>query len=138
MGRKIYSALSLSLIILLHAANSASSTPFLSPELGPAAPPEYVPTATALFVFGDSFLDVGNNNYINTTTLDQANFWPYGEAYFRYPTGRFSDGRLVPDFIGTFSSLIFKQIPIDLRRKLSPLRSTEEHHLSIISLNSSR
>lgn len=55
---------------------------------------------TALFIFGDSFLDVGNNNYINTTTLDQANFWPYGETYFKFPTGRFSDGRLVSDFIG--------------------------------------
>ncbi|XP_062154192.1 GDSL esterase/lipase 5-like isoform X2 [Alnus glutinosa] len=52
-----------------------------------------------LFIFGDSFLDAGNNNYINTTTLDQANFWPYGETYFKLPTGRFSDGRLVSDFI---------------------------------------
>lgn len=54
----------------------------------------------AFFIFGDSFLDSGNNNYINTTTLDQANFWPYGETYFKFPTGRFSDGRLISDFIG--------------------------------------
>lgn len=54
----------------------------------------------AFFIFGDSYLDSGNNNYINTTTLDQANFWPYGETYFKFPTGRFSDGRLAPDFIG--------------------------------------
>lgn len=53
-----------------------------------------------LFIFGDSFLDAGNNNYINTTTLDQANFLPYGETYFKFPTGRFSDGRLISDFIG--------------------------------------
>ncbi|KAL7140446.1 hypothetical protein ABFS83_09G121600 [Erythranthe nasuta] len=53
----------------------------------------------ALFFFGDSFFDPGNNNYINTTTLDQANFWPYGETYFNSPTGRFSDGRLISDFI---------------------------------------
>lgn len=58
---------------------------------------------TALFIFGDSLFDVGNNNYINTTTLDQANFWPYGETYFKSPTGRFSDGRLITDFIGTVS-----------------------------------
>ena len=56
--------------------------------------------AAALFIFGDSFFDSGNNNYINTTTLDQANFWPYGETYFKFPTGRFSDGRLISDFIG--------------------------------------
>ncbi|XVF74239.1 hypothetical protein PTKIN_Ptkin13bG0094300 [Pterospermum kingtungense] len=57
------------------------------------------------FIFGDSFLDVGKNNYINTSTLDQANFWPYGETYFKFPTGRFSDGRLVSDFITTHANL---------------------------------
>lgn len=55
---------------------------------------------TALFIFGDSFLDAGNNNYINTSTLDQANFPPYGQTFFGLPTGRFSDGRLISDFIG--------------------------------------
>ncbi|XP_009604967.1 GDSL esterase/lipase 5-like [Nicotiana tomentosiformis] len=60
---------------------------------------------TALFIFGDSLFDVGNNNYINTTTLDQANFWPYGETYFKLPTGRFSDGRLITDFIATYAKL---------------------------------
>ncbi|PON62539.1 Lipase [Trema orientale] len=59
----------------------------------------------AFFIFGDSFLDAGNNNYINTTTLDQANFWPYGETYFKFPTGRFSDGRLVSDFIAEYANL---------------------------------
>ncbi|KAH7865784.1 hypothetical protein Vadar_011163 [Vaccinium darrowii] len=56
--------------------------------------------AAALFVFGDSLYDPGNNNYINTTTDFQANFWPYGESFFDHPTGRFSDGRLIPDSIG--------------------------------------
>ncbi|KAM6585453.1 hypothetical protein CsatB_012455 [Cannabis sativa] len=59
----------------------------------------------AFFIFGDSFLDAGNNNYINTTTLDQANFWPYGETYFKFPTGRFSDGRLISDFIAEYANL---------------------------------
>lgn len=54
----------------------------------------------ALFVFGDSLFDVGNNNYINTTTDNLANYSPYGETFFMYPTGRFSDGRVLPDFIG--------------------------------------
>ena len=52
----------------------------------------------AFFIFGDSIVDVGNNNYI-TTNL-QANFLPYGETFFKYPTGRASNGRLIPDFIG--------------------------------------
>ena len=52
-----------------------------------------------LFAFGDSQFDVGNNNYINT--ISRANYWPYGETTFKYPSGRFCDGRLLPDFIGT-------------------------------------
>lgn len=63
----------------------------------------------ALFVFGDSLYDPGNNNYINTTPEFQANFFPYGESYFNPPSGRFSDGRLIPDFVG---ENIYKQPPI--------------------------
>ncbi|GKD37169.1 GDSL esterase/lipase 1-like protein [Tanacetum coccineum] len=59
----------------------------------------------ALFVFGDSLYDPGNNNYINTTAEFQANFWPYGVSYFNPPSGRFSDGRLIPDFIAEFAGL---------------------------------
>lgn len=64
-------------------------------------PPE---NHVALFIFGDSLFDPGNNNYINTTADFRANFYPYGETFFKYPTGRFSDGRLIPDFIGKFTS----------------------------------
>ncbi|XP_059643683.1 GDSL esterase/lipase 1-like [Cornus florida] len=59
----------------------------------------------ALFIFGDSLYDAGNSNYINTTTGFQANFRPYGESFFKYPTGRFSDGRLIPDFIAEYAKL---------------------------------
>lgn len=61
--------------------------------------------AAALFIFGDSLYDPGNNNYINTSTDFQANFLPYGKSFFNTPTGRFSDGRLIIDFIGTFTPL---------------------------------
>ena len=54
----------------------------------------------AIFIFGDSLFDPGNNNYINTGPGFQANFWPYGESYFNPPSGRFSNGRLISDFIG--------------------------------------
>lgn len=59
----------------------------------------------ALFVFGDSVFDVGNNNYINTHRAAQANVWPYGQTTFKFPTGRNSDGRLIPDFIGISKSI---------------------------------
>lgn len=59
----------------------------------------------AFFIFGDSLFDSGNNNYIKTTPEFQANFWPYGESYFDPPSGRFSNGRLIPDFIAEFAGL---------------------------------
>jgi len=87
-----------------------------------------------LFIFGDSFLDAGNNNYINTTALDQANFWPYGETYFKFPTGRFSDGRLISDFIGKIrrshvSCLVTSENPIWLNHHifLSPITLILSH-----------
>ena len=60
----------------------------------------------ALFIFGDSAFDAGNNNYFNTSA--QGNYFPYGETFFKYPTGRFSNGRLIPDFIGEVALFIIK------------------------------
>ncbi|XP_031745261.1 GDSL lipase isoform X2 [Cucumis sativus] len=59
----------------------------------------------AFFIFGDSLFDPGNNNFINTTEDFRANFTPYGESFFKTPTGRFSDGRLVPDFVAEYANL---------------------------------
>ncbi|KAJ8448291.1 hypothetical protein Cgig2_025215 [Carnegiea gigantea] len=69
-----------------------------------------ISTASAtkpFFLFGDSFLDAGSNNYINTSTVAQANFYPYGITFFHYPTGRCSDGRLACDFIAENANLPF-------------------------------
>ncbi|WCJ39328.1 GDSL lipase [Euphorbia peplus] len=60
--------------------------------------------SSALFIFGDSLFDAGNNNYIKSATF-KANIWPYGESFFMYPTGRFSDGRIIPDFIAEYQKL---------------------------------
>ncbi|XP_002534584.2 GDSL esterase/lipase 1 isoform X2 [Ricinus communis] len=61
----------------------------------------------ALFVFGDSLFDPGNNQYLNGTTDEgtSATSWPYGQTFFNRPTGRLSDGRIVPDFIAQFAKL---------------------------------
>ncbi|XP_024625919.1 GDSL esterase/lipase At5g33370 [Medicago truncatula] len=62
----------------------------------------------AFFVFGDSLVDNGNNNYLLTTA--RADSPPYGIDYpTRKPTGRFSNGFNIPDLIsqqlGTVSTL---------------------------------
>lgn len=54
----------------------------------------------ALYVFGDSTVDCGTNNYINTTRDFRGDFPPYGRDFFERPTGRFSNGRVIVDFIG--------------------------------------
>ncbi|GLJ15012.1 hypothetical protein SUGI_0245090 [Cryptomeria japonica] len=57
-----------------------------------------VKAAPAYFVFGDSLVDSGNNNYIATTA--RANSYPYGIDYpTGRPTGRFSNGLNIADFI---------------------------------------
>ncbi|XP_009787970.1 GDSL esterase/lipase 1-like [Nicotiana tabacum] len=72
---------------------------------------------TALFVFGDSTVDPGNNNYINTTLDFQSNWWPYGESYFKYPTGRPCDGRLISDFIAEYAKLPLIPSYFEIERK---------------------
>lgn len=61
------------------------------------------PLAPALYVFGDSLFDSGNNNIL--PTLSKANFKPYGVDFAEGDTGRFTNGRLVPDFIAEFLGL---------------------------------
>ncbi|KAJ3701199.1 hypothetical protein LUZ61_004904 [Rhynchospora tenuis] len=62
---------------------------------------------THIFCFGDSISDTGNylksigNRYHPVGNL------PYGETYFGRPTGRFSDGRLILDFIAEAYGLPF-------------------------------
>ncbi|KAK1578124.1 hypothetical protein Q3G72_027730 [Acer saccharum] len=50
-------------------------------------------------------ISLGNNNFLNVTTEHRANFPPYGETFFKYSTGRFCDGRLIPDFIALHANL---------------------------------
>jgi len=54
--------------------------------------------ARAFFVFGDSLVDNGNNNYLATTA--RADSYPYGIDYPTHrATGRFSNGLNMPDLI---------------------------------------
>ncbi|KAF6169117.1 hypothetical protein GIB67_038614 [Kingdonia uniflora] len=69
--------LHLTLLNYLHSAKSESSL------------------APALYVFGDSLLDSGNNNFL--VTLARANFPPYGINFKDGATGRFTNGKTVAD-----------------------------------------
>lgn len=51
---------------------------------------------SAIFNFGDSNSDTGGLAAAFPSTL----YKPYGETFFHDPAGRFSDGRLIIDFIG--------------------------------------
>ncbi|KAK9087641.1 hypothetical protein Syun_030035 [Stephania yunnanensis] len=54
--------------------------------------------ARTFFVFGDSLVDNGNNNYLATTA--RADNYPYGIDFPTHrPTGRFSNGFNIPDLI---------------------------------------
>ncbi|KAL6566358.1 GDSL esterase/lipase 6 [Orobanche gracilis] len=60
--------------------------------------------AEAIFIFGDSIFDAGNNHYNPNCSL-QADFPPYGFNFFHHPTGRFTNGRTVADFISEFMNI---------------------------------
>lgn len=56
------------------------------------------PLAPALYVFGDSLFDSGNNNFL--PTLAKADYPPYGVNFPEGATGRFTDGKTIPDIMG--------------------------------------
>lgn len=71
---------------------------FVCPFVG--ARKTYVWKVPAIYVFGDSTADVGNNNYLPKSA--KANFPHYGIDFpHSMPTGRFSNGYNTIDFIAT-------------------------------------
>ncbi|KAL9346442.1 hypothetical protein Peur_061295 [Populus x canadensis] len=50
------------------------------------------------FIFGDSLVDNGNNNHLKNK--GKVNYLPYGIDFPDGPTGRFNNGRTVPDVLG--------------------------------------
>lgn len=68
------------------------------------------------FVFGDSLVDAGNNDYI--FTLCKADSAPYGIDFKPSggrPTGRFTNGRTISDIIGN-PSIINASKPIKVNK----------------------
>ncbi|KAL3526640.1 hypothetical protein ACH5RR_011296 [Cinchona calisaya] len=71
------------------------------------------PPPPALYVLGDSLVDSGNNNLL--PTLAKANYFPYGVNFARGPTGRFTNGRTIVDFIAEFLGLPYTPPYLSLR-----------------------
>lgn len=63
-------------------------------------------TIPGLIIFGDSIVDTGSNNGLQTVA--KCNFLPYGKDFQggNHPTGRFSNGKVPTDFIGTLLNSI--------------------------------
>ncbi|CAK9150224.1 unnamed protein product [Ilex paraguariensis] len=57
----------------------------------------------AMFIFGDSLIDNGNNN--NLPSFAKANYYPYGIDFNGGPTGRFSNGYTMVDEIAELLGL---------------------------------
>ncbi|CAI9787968.1 unnamed protein product [Fraxinus pennsylvanica] len=56
------------------------------------------PKFPCYFIFGDSLMDNGNNNNLNTSA--KVNYLPYGIDFPQGPTGRFTNGKNIADLIG--------------------------------------
>jgi len=64
----------------------------------PSYPTKHTP---ALYVFGDSLVDCGNNNHLPT---GGPSFLPYGIDFMHgKPTGRATNGKTVADFLGNIT-----------------------------------
>ena len=76
-----------------------------------------LPKFPAILIFGDSSVDTGNNNYINT--IFQSNHYPYGINFpGQVPTGKFSDGKLPSDLLANMLG-IKESVPPFLNPNLS-------------------
>lgn len=102
-----------------HKAIMASSFPYISSQTTLAITLSivilYSPAALAchcpfnqIYAFGDSFTDTGNAApTTGSGVFNRASNPPYGSTFFHRSTSRYSDGRLVIDFVAHALSLPF-------------------------------
>jgi len=76
--------------------------------------------------FGDSVSDTGNSV---TKEPFGANS-PYGSTYFKHPAGRMSNGRLIIDFIGTYTFFSLQKITIICYQSHTFLLTYDHFHFS--------
>ncbi|KAG6421294.1 hypothetical protein SASPL_117844 [Salvia splendens] len=89
----LFSNVTLIFILLLSYSHASSSSP--SPF-------------KRIYAFGDSYTDTGNTKTsTGPTAFNHVSNPPYGVTFFHHPTSRYSDGRIVLDFVAQAQSLPF-------------------------------
>ncbi|KAK6921281.1 GDSL lipase/esterase [Dillenia turbinata] len=77
----------------------------VSGPLSSASTP-HSPPFRRIYAFGDSYTDTGNTqSATGPTGFNYVSSPPYGSTFFHHPTNRYSDGRLVIDFVAEALSL---------------------------------
>ncbi|CAD5191931.1 unnamed protein product [Musa acuminata subsp. malaccensis] len=71
--------------------------------------------ARKLFVFGDSYADTGNLGKKLGRNIARSWFEPYGMTFPKKPAGRFSDGKVLTDYVASLIR-ISSPIPYKIRR----------------------
>jgi hypothetical protein len=67
---------------------------------------EAQPLVPAMVIFGDSLVDVGNNDYLDS--IGKANMPPYGRDFKDHvATGRYCNGKLAIDIIGWIDLFVY-------------------------------
>ncbi|XP_068642094.1 GDSL esterase/lipase 6 [Aristolochia californica] len=72
----------------------------------------------AIFTFGDSIFDAGNNHF-NPNCSIQADFPPYGQNFFHHPTGRFTNGRTVTDFVSELLGIDLQKPYLEVEQEIA-------------------
>lgn len=73
-----------------------------------------------IYAFGDSFTDTGNTkSATGPSSFGHVSNPPYGTTFFHHPTNRYSDGRLVIDFVAETLSLPYLPPYRKIRGKVS-------------------
>ncbi|KAG5233508.1 GDSL esterase/lipase [Salix suchowensis] len=76
-----------------------------------------LPKFSGILIFGDSTVDTGNNNYVKT--VFRSDHPPYGRDFPDHvPTGRFSNGKLIPDLAASILGMK-ETVPPFLNRSLT-------------------
>ncbi|KAH7834438.1 hypothetical protein Vadar_016022 [Vaccinium darrowii] len=88
---------------VLGGAGEGEGSDGFAPEAAAVGSGRRTEMVPAFFIFGDSLIDNGNNN--NLQSFAKANYYPYGIDFEGGPTGRFSNGYTMVDEIAELLGL---------------------------------